>query len=64
MASIADSADTPGASIRVCVCEAVEIPLNTHTLMEVGVSAGSAALATEGRKHRANDAKCVLYCIE
>ena len=31
---------------------------NTHTLMEVGVSAGSAALATEGRKHRANDAKC------
>ena len=32
--------------------------LNTHTLMEAGVSAGSAALATEGRKHRANDAKC------
>ena len=32
--------------------------LNTHTLMEVEVSAGSAALATEGRKHRANDAKC------
>ena len=32
--------------------------LNTHTLMEVGVSAGYAALATEGRKHRANDAKC------
>ena len=32
--------------------------LNTHALMEVGVSAGSAALATEGRKHRANDAKC------
>ena len=32
--------------------------LNTHTLMEVGVSAGSVALATEGRKHRANDAKC------
>ena len=26
--------------------------------MEVGVSAGSAALASEGRKHRANDAKC------
>ena len=31
--------------------------LNTHTLMEAGVSAGYAALATEGRKHRANDAK-------
>ena len=26
--------------------------------MEVGVSAGYAALATEGRKHRANDAQC------
>ena len=36
----------------------VTSPLNTHTLMEAGVSAGSAALATEGRKHRANDAKC------
>ena len=36
----------------------VTSPLNTHTLMEVGVSAGSAALASEGRKHRANDAKC------
>ena len=35
----------------------VTSPLNTHTLMEAGVSAGSAALATEGRKHRANDAK-------
>ena len=32
--------------------------LSTHTLMEVGVSVGYAALATEGRKHRANDAKC------
>ena len=32
--------------------------LNTPTLMEAGVSAGSAALTTEGRKHRANDAKC------
>ena len=32
--------------------------LNTHTLMEAGVSAGYAALATEDRKHRANDAKC------
>ena len=31
---------------------------NTHTLIEAGVSAGSAALATESRKHRANDAKC------
>ena len=36
----------------------VTSPLNTHTLMEAGVSAGSAALATEGRKHRVNDAKC------
>ena len=36
----------------------VTSPLNTHTLMEAGVSAGSAALASEGRKHRANDAKC------
>ncbi|KAL5484746.1 hypothetical protein EMCRGX_G021296 [Ephydatia muelleri] len=26
--------------------------------MEAGVSSGSAALASEGRKHRANDAKC------
>ena len=26
--------------------------------MEAGVSVGSAALATEGRKHTANDAKC------
>ena len=34
----------------------VTSPLNT--LMEAGVSAGSAALATEGRKHRVNDAKC------
>ena len=31
---------------------------STHTLMEAGVSAGSSALTTEGRKHRANDAKC------
>ena len=36
----------------------VTSPLSTHTLMEAGVSAGSAALASEGRKHRANDAKC------
>ena len=36
----------------------VTAQLNTHTLMEAGVSAGSAALATEGRKHRVNDAKC------
>ena len=36
----------------------VTSPLNTHTLMEAGVSAGSAAQATEGRKHRANYAKC------
>ena len=36
----------------------VTSPLNTHTLMEAGVSAGSAALATEGRKHKANDPKC------
>ena len=36
----------------------VTSPLNTHTLMEARVSSGSAALASEGRKHRANDAKC------
>ena len=36
----------------------VTSPLNTHTLMEARVSAGLAALATEGRKHRAKDAKC------
>ena len=36
----------------------VTSPLLTHTLMEAGVSAGSAALATEGRKHKANDPKC------
>ena len=29
-----------------------------HILMEVGVSVGYATLVTEGRKHRANDAKC------
>ena len=33
-------------------------PLSTLTLMGAGVSAGSAALAIEDRKHRANDAKC------
>ncbi|KAL5487053.1 hypothetical protein EMCRGX_G019610 [Ephydatia muelleri] len=32
--------------------------LNTLTLLEAGVSAGSAAQATETRKHMANDAKC------
>ena len=32
--------------------------LNTLTLLEAGVSAGSAARATEDRKHKANDAKC------
>ena len=36
----------------------VTSPLNTLTLMEARVSAGSTALATECRKHRANDAKC------
>ena len=36
----------------------VTSPPNTHTLMEMGVSAGSAALATEGRKHRANGTNC------
>ena len=44
----------------------VTSPLNTHTRMEAGVSAGSAALATEGRKHRAKDAKCKglgLLCV-
>ena len=30
----------------------------TIFLMEAGVSAGSAALATESRKHKANDPKC------
>ncbi|KAL5499501.1 hypothetical protein EMCRGX_G010935 [Ephydatia muelleri] len=32
--------------------------LNTLTLLEAGVAAGSAAQATETRKHMANDAKC------
>ena len=36
----------------------VTSPLNTLTLLEAGVSAGSAARATEDRKHKANDAKC------
>ena len=36
----------------------VTSPLNTLTLLEAGVSAGSAAQATETRKHMANDAKC------
>ncbi|KAL5493563.1 hypothetical protein EMCRGX_G014765 [Ephydatia muelleri] len=43
-------------------CKTLDIsatsPLNTHTLMEAGVFGGYAALATEGRKHRGNDAKC------
>eukprot|EP00731_Ephydatia_muelleri_P025227 Em0017g310a len=36
----------------------VTSPLNTLTLLEAGVAAGSAAQATETRKHMANDAKC------
>ena len=36
----------------------VTSPLNTLTLLEAGVAAGSAAQATETRKHIANDAKC------
>ena len=36
----------------------VTSPLNTLTLLEAGVSAGSAAQATATRKHMANDAKC------
>ena len=36
----------------------VTSPLNTLTLLEAGVSAGSAAQAPETRKHMANDAKC------
>ena len=32
--------------------------LNSSTLMEAGVTSGSAALAPEVRKHNANDAKC------
>ena len=36
----------------------VTSPLNTHTRMEARVSAGYAALATEGRRHRANDTEC------
>ena len=37
--------------------------LNTLTLLEAGVSAGSAARATEDRKHKANDAKCDELCV-
>ena len=33
-------------------------PLNSSTLLEAGVTSGSAALAAEVRKHNANDAKC------
>ncbi|KAL5473587.1 hypothetical protein EMCRGX_G028089 [Ephydatia muelleri] len=43
----------------------VTSPLNALTLLEAGVSAGSAAQATETRKHMANDAKCnelVVVC--
>ncbi|KAL5515639.1 hypothetical protein EMCRGX_G000834 [Ephydatia muelleri] len=36
----------------------VTSPLNTLILLEAGVAAGSAAQATETRKHMANDAKC------
>ena len=32
--------------------------LNSSTLLEAGVTSGSAALAAEVRKHNANDAKC------
>ena len=41
----------------------VTSPLNTLTLLEAGVSAGSAARATEDRKHKANDAKCDELCV-
>ena len=33
-------------------------PLNPSLLSEMGLTAGSAAVATELRKHSANDAKC------
>ena len=33
-------------------------PLNTSTFTEANVTAGSAALAAEQRKHNANDVKC------
>ena len=36
----------------------VTSPLNALTMLEAGVSAGSAARVTEDRKHKANDAKC------
>ena len=37
---------------------AVTSPLNSSTLHEASVTAGSAAHATEARKHQANDMKC------
>eukprot|EP00731_Ephydatia_muelleri_P005419 Em0002g1595a len=37
---------------------AVTSPLNSSTLHEASVTAGSAAYATEARKHQANDVKC------
>ena len=37
---------------------AVTSPLNSSTLHEASVTAGSAAHATEARKHQANDVKC------
>ena len=33
-------------------------PLNPQTLLEVGVTATAAALATEARKHQENNPKC------
>ena len=37
----------------------VTSPLNPLIIMEVGVTAGAAAQATELRKHKANNPKCV-----
>ena len=36
----------------------VTLPLNPSTFTEASVTAGSAALAAEQRKHNANDEKC------
>ena len=36
----------------------VTLPLNPSTFSEASVTAGSAALAAEQRKHNANDVKC------
>ena len=46
------------ASLLTAFDLSVTSPLNSSVLPEAGLTAGSAAVAAEQRKHSANDAKC------